>query len=96
MVHLQMSKARCANLASVGSVATVRNKVDTHLALGCFDSRVRFSWWNVVAFREELEVVNERLHALLHRGSRWWYELVVVDLVLTRGHFLQTLADDVE
>ena len=38
-----------------------------------------------------LEVVNERLHALLHRCTGWWHEFVVVHLVRTRGHLVQTL-----
>lgn len=40
-----------------------------------------------------LEVVNERLHALLHRGTRRGDELVVVNLHGTGGHLVQALGE---
>ena len=72
-----------------------RDEVDSHLSLGSFDGRVSLPWGDGVAFAEELEVVDERLHALLHRSAGWWHEFVVVnadgafsDLVQTLRRFL--------
>lgn len=69
----------------------VRDKVDTHLAFRRLDCRVGLARWDGVALAKELEVVDERLHALLHRGPRRWYELVVIDLDGTSRHFVQAL-----
>jgi len=70
----------------------LRNEVDSHLSLRGFDGRVSLAGWNGVALAEELEVVDERLHALLHRGTGWWHELVVVNADGTFGHLVQTLS----
>ena len=71
----------------------LRNEVDSHFALWSFDGRVSLARWDRVPLAEELEVMDERLHALLHRGTGWWHKLVVVnadgtlcDLVQTLGH----------
>lgn len=69
----------------------VRDKVDTHLAFRRLDCRVGLARWDGVALAKELEVVDERLHALLHRGTRRWYKLVVIDLDGASRHFVQAL-----
>jgi len=51
----KMGKSWRSNLASVWSVGTVGNKVDTHLTLGGFDGRVGLSWWNRVTLGVKLE-----------------------------------------
>lgn len=35
--------------------------------------------------------MNQTLHALLHAGTRWWHELVVVNLDGTSGYLVETL-----
>jgi len=56
-----MSKAGGTDTATVWSVATVRNQVDTHLSLGSFNSAVGLAWWDRVTFTEQLKIclVNE-------------------------------------
>lgn len=49
-----MGEARRADLASVRPVGTVRDEVNTHLALGRFDGAVCLAWRNGVAFAEDL------------------------------------------
>ena len=71
----------------------LRNEVDSHLSLRGFDGRVSLAGWDGVALAEELEVVDKRLHALLHRGTRWRNELVVVNADGTFGHLVQALAN---
>lgn len=84
-----------------------RNKVDTHLALRRLDRAVGLTWRHGIPFAENLrenevcgtagrrrtnlEVVDETLHALLHRGARRRYKLMVVHLDCTRRHFVQAL-----
>jgi hypothetical protein len=69
----------------------LRNEVDSHLSLRSFDGRVSLTRWDGVALAEELEVVDERFHAFLHRGTRWRHELVVVDADGTLRDLVQTL-----
>jgi len=69
----------------------LRNEVDPHLSLRGFDGRVSFTGWDGVALAEELEVVDERLHALLHRGTGWRHKLVVVNADSAFSDFVQTL-----
>ncbi len=38
-----------------------------------------------------LEVMNQSFHAFLHRCSRWWDDLVVIDLDRTGRHLVQAL-----
>ncbi|KAI3486306.1 hypothetical protein L1887_50200 [Cichorium endivia] len=91
-----MGKAGSADLASVRTVGAVRDEVDAHLALGSLDGRVRLAGRHGVALGEELKVVDERLHALLHGGTRRRHELVVVHLDLARGHLVEALLDDAQ
>lgn len=70
----------------------LRNEVDPHLSLRGFDGRVSLAGWNGVALAEELEVMDERLHALLHRGTGWRHELVIVNTDGTFGDLVQALA----
>ena len=69
----------------------LRNEVDSHLSLGSFDGRVSLARWDGIALAEELEVVDERFHAFLHRGTRWRHELVVVNTHGTLSDLVQTL-----
>lgn len=71
----------------------LRNEIDSHLSLRGFDGRVSLARWNGVALAEELEVVDERLHALLHRCTGRRHELMIVNADSTFGHLVQTLTD---
>jgi len=86
----------CANTTPVRSVGTVRDKVDTHLALRCLNGGVGLAGRDTVAFRENLEVVDETFHALLHAGTRRRHELVVVDLDSASGHLVEALVDNAQ
>src|SRR5690606_26681070 len=59
-VHgLQMGEARRLDLAAVRLVGAVRHEVDAEFALGRLDGGVNVARRDVVAFRVELEVVDE-------------------------------------
>lgn len=77
--------------SSTRSNIRLRNEVDTHLSLRGFDGGVSLAGWNGIALAEELEMVDERLHALLHRSTRWRHELVVVNADGAFGDLVQTL-----
>ena len=44
----------------------LRHEINPHLSLRGLDGGVSFPGWNGVTLAEELEVVDERFHALLH------------------------------
>ncbi len=89
-----MRKARCANLAPVGPLAAVADDKDSHFALRGFDGTVGFSWGDGVAFCEEEEVVDQGLHILLHRRSRWRGDFVVLHPDGARWHLVQALMNN--
>ena len=78
------------------NIGYARNKVNTHLSLRRLNSAVSLTRRNRVSLAEELEVVDQALHALLHHGTGWRCELMVVDLDNTSRHLVQALADDVQ
>ncbi len=92
----QVSETWCADLTSVWSLRSVRNKENTHLSLWCLNSRVGLSWWDRVTLGEEQEVVDKRLHVLLHGSSWWWGDLVVLNTDWASWHLVETLMDDAE
>src|SRR6185437_10003606 len=62
----QVRETRRAALPPVRLVGTIGDEVDAKLPLGRLDCRVRLAFGYFVAFREELEVVDERFHVILH------------------------------
>ena len=58
----QVEEARGLDLAPVGSGGPITHEVDAELALGGLDSGVGGAGGDREALREELEVVNQRLH----------------------------------
>jgi hypothetical protein len=92
----QVSKARSTDLASVGSLGTVRDDKDTHLTLGGLDGRVGLTRRDGVTLAVKQEVVNESLHVLLHGSTRRRGDLVVLDLDGSRCDLVQTLEDDAQ
>src|SRR6185295_4088999 len=67
-----------ADLEAVGLVRAVGHEVDAELALGVLDRCVDLAFGHVHALGDELEVVDELLHALLHLQARGRGDLVVV------------------
>jgi hypothetical protein len=97
LIHTsQMSESRSPNLAPVRPLAAIRDKENTHLALGRLDGAVSLAGWHCVTLAEEQEVVNQRLHVLLHGRAGRGRDLVVLDLDGAGGHVVQALVDDAE
>lgn len=92
----QVSKARCTNVHTVWPLASVTDNVHAHLALWCLNGGVRVAWWDDVSLGVQKEVVDKRLHVLLHCGTRRRGDLVVLDLDGTGGYLVDTLVDDAE
>jgi hypothetical protein len=92
----QMSKAGSTDLAAVGSLAAVTDKVDTHFTLGGLNGGVSLTRRNGVSLGEEKEVVDQRLHVLLHGGTGRGRDLVVFDADRTSGHLVQALVNDAQ
>src|SRR5574341_98301 len=68
-----------AQLHAVGLVRAVGDEIDGKFALGVLDRGVGLALGHVHALGEELEVVDELLHAELHLAARRRRHLVVVD-----------------
>ena len=97
LVHAsQVCKARCPDLAPVRPLAAITDHVHTHLALGRLNSAVCLARGDSVALGVKQEVVDKRLHVLLHGGTRRWRNLVVLDLDGAGRHLVQALVDDAE
>ena len=92
----QVSETGSTDVASVWSLATVRNDVHTHLTLGGLDGGVGLTRGNSVTLGVEEEVVDEGLHVLLHGGSGRRRDLVVLDTDRASGHLVEALVNDAE
>ena len=92
----QVEEARGLDLAPVGSGGPITHEVDAELALGGLDSGVGGAGGDREALREELEVVNERLHGGLHLSPAGGHALGVVCPHVTSRHLIETLLDDAE
>src|SRR5689334_4846182 len=80
VVHrLQMRKARRADLALVGLVGAVGDKVDAELALRRFHGGIDLAGRHMNAFGIELEMMDERFHRALHLAAAGRRDLVVLD-----------------
>src|SRR5690606_33338760 len=51
---------------------------DAELALGRLDGRINLAGRHVIAFRVELEMVDERFHRTLHGSTLWRNDLAVL------------------
>lgn len=92
----KMGESWSTNLASVWSLRTIADNENTHLTLWSLDGGVGFSGWNSITLGEEQEVVDKCLHVLLHGGSWWWRNLVILNTDWTSRHLVETLVDDTE
>src|SRR3546814_16551377 len=59
-------------------VGAVADQVAAELALGRLDRAIGLAGRNAIALREQLEVVDQRFHVVLHLLAGWWRHLVVV------------------
>ena len=91
-----MGEPRRTNLASVRSLATVTDKVDTHLSLGSLNGRICLARWDSVPFCEQQEVVDQGLHVLLHRRAGWRANLVILHAHGTCGNLIQALVNNAQ
>jgi hypothetical protein len=92
----QMSKAGSTDLATVGSLAAVTDKEDSHFTLGGLNGGVGLTRRDGVSLGEEKEVVDQSLHILLHGGTGRGRDLVVFDTDRTSGHLVQALVNDAQ
>ena len=92
----KVSETRCTDAAAVRPVRAIRDEVNTHLALRRLNGRVCLARRNRVALAEDLEVVDQALHAVLHAGAGWRHNLVVIDLDGAGGDLVQALVDNAE
>src|SRR5262245_26250671 len=67
----EMREARRADLALVRLVGAVGDQIDAELALGRLDRGVDLAGRHVEALGVELEVMDQRLHRLLHLAAAW-------------------------
>jgi hypothetical protein len=89
LVHRpQVRKTRRADLTPVWPLAPITHDKDTHLTLRRLDRTICLPRRHRIPLRIQQEMVNQRLHVLLH-GSSWrWHDLVILDLDSTRRHFV--------
>src|SRR5437763_4067918 len=75
----EVREAGSADLQPVRLVRAIRDEIDAELALRRFDRGIHLTLGHMHAFGDELEMVDELLHALLHLDTRGRRHLVVVD-----------------
>src|SRR6267378_5021260 len=75
----EVGEAGRTDLQPVRLVRAVRDQVDAELAFGGLHRSVDLPFGNMHALGDELEVVDQLLHALLHLEARRRRDLVVVD-----------------
>jgi hypothetical protein len=84
----QVRETGCADLTAVWSFASVTHNIHSHLPFWRLDGRIRLSRWHSITLREEQEVVDQSLHVLLHRCTRWRGDLVVFNTNWSWGHLV--------
>lgn len=92
----QVCETGGTDVAAVWPLATVTDKIHSHLSLGSLDHGIRLTRWHGVTLGVKQEVVDQGLHVLLHGGTRGRGDLVVFDSYRSSGHVVQTLVDDTE
>jgi hypothetical protein len=92
----QVSESRSTDVASIRTLTTVTDNINTHLTLGSLNDRVSLARGNSVALCVQEEVVDESLHVLLHGGTGRRGDLVVLDTDRAPRHLVQALVDDAQ
>src|SRR5690606_18494657 len=75
--RLKMREPGRPQLAAVWSVAAIGDEVDAERALRRLDGRIHFTGVHVIAFRVELEMMDQRFHPALHLASLRRHDLAV-------------------
>src|SRR5690242_15751467 len=83
-----------AYLTAIRTIGSICNQIDTEFAFGTLHNRVGSTGRHMIAFSEELEVMDQRFHRPLHLRSMWRAELAILHLYRTRPHLVQALADN--
>ena len=91
-----MGKPRRPDLTPIRSLTAIAHDEDTHFTLWRFNRTVSFPRGHCVAFCEEQEVVDERLHVFLHRCAGGRRDFVVFDPDGAGGNLVEALVDDAE
>src|SRR4029079_8338142 len=89
-----LSKARSAEWEAARRGGAVAGDVTADLAPRALDGGVHLSLWNLEPLGEDLEVVDQSLHRFVDSGTRWRRHLLVLDPVVTAGHPIEDLTDD--
>lgn len=92
----QVGKTGSADMASVWSLAAVRDNVDTHLTLRGLNRGVCLTRGNCVTLGVEQEVVDKGLHVLLHCSSGRRRDLVILNTDRALGHLVKALVNNTE
>ena len=74
-----MDEAGGADFQAIGLVGAVGNQVDAKLAFRVFDGSIHLTRRQAVTFREQFEMVDQRLHVVLHGCAPGRDQFVVVD-----------------
>ena len=75
----QVHETRRADLQAIRLVGAIGDHIDTELALRRLDRGIHLTGRHAIAFGEQLEVVDERFHVILHRHAVGRRDLVVAD-----------------
>lgn len=92
----QVGETGSADLATVGSLATITDQEHSHLTLRRLDGRVGLTRGDGVTLSEEEEVVDESLHVLLHSSTGRGADLVILNTNGAGGYLVQALVNDAE
>ena len=76
--------------------ATVADDIESELAVRCLDRFVNLTRRHFDAFDDQLEVVDQRLHRIVHVVLRWQHNFLVVDIDWPAGEYLHRLLDDAQ
>src|SRR4029077_10213876 len=57
------------DLAAIGPVGAIRNKIDAELSLWRLDRTIDFAGWHMESFGVKLEEMDQRFHRTLHFGA---------------------------
>src|SRR5207245_9862574 len=92
--RLERDERRCAELHAPRSRPTVGHDVAAELTAWGLDSEIELALGDAIPLRDDLEVVDERLHRRVELFARWEYDLAVVRDPRPLGHTPKRLVDD--
>lgn len=92
----QMRKPGRPDLAPVRPLAAIADNIHAHLPLGRLNGRIRLPGRDGVALCEQQEMMDQRLHVLLHRRAGRGRDLVVLDAHGAWRHLVEALMDDAQ